>query len=180
MISKNTYEEVHEILQCMDKSTIDKIPQKILKEIQENRNIYYKTKIDKKDIFNEKNVSKETIDFLCYLDYNYWMSDEEKRKIDKINYKKFIIEEEEKRKKYNPENIFKQHKEKCELEENTSLVEVKTNPVLEKIKKIMKKLRKIFFRKGRLLKLRIILGTPSKNITHSVSKVLLQSYNNSK
>lgn len=145
MISKNIYEEVYEILQCMDKSTVDKIPPKILNEINKNRNIYYKTTVNKKDIFNEKNVSKEAIDFLCYLDYNYWMSNDAKRKIDKINYKKFIKEEEEKRKKYNPDDIFKQHKKKHEIEEKNSLVEIKTNSVLEKIKKILKNCIKYFF-----------------------------------
>lgn len=72
MISSNTYKELYEILSYMDKITVMKIPLEILQNIKKCKNNYYKTKIDKKDIFNEKNVSRETIDLLCYFYKNYW------------------------------------------------------------------------------------------------------------
>ena len=72
MISSNTYKELYEILSYMDKITVMKIPLEILQNIKKYKNNYYKTKIDKKDIFNEKNVNKETIDLLCYFYKNYW------------------------------------------------------------------------------------------------------------
>ena len=55
MISSNTYKELYEILSYMDKITVMKIPLEILQNIKKYKNNYYKTKIDKKDIFNEKN-----------------------------------------------------------------------------------------------------------------------------
>ena len=67
MISSNTYKELYEILSYMDKKTVMKIPLDILQNIKKYKNNYYKTKIDKKDIFNEKNVNRETIDLLCYF-----------------------------------------------------------------------------------------------------------------
>lgn len=72
MISSNTYKELYEILSYMDKVTVMKIPLEILQNIKKYKNNCYKTKIDKKDIFNEKNVNKETIDLLCYFYKHYW------------------------------------------------------------------------------------------------------------
>lgn len=72
MISSNTYKELYEILSYMDKITVMKIPLEILQNIKKYKNNNYKTKIDKKDIFNEKNVNRETIDLLCYFYKNYW------------------------------------------------------------------------------------------------------------
>ena len=44
---------------------------------QENYQLFIKfidetESIDKKDIFNEKNVNRETIDLLCYFYKHYW------------------------------------------------------------------------------------------------------------
>lgn len=107
MISSDSYEEVYEILSYMDKATVMKIPEDILSFINNHRNVDFKTRINKNDIFNEQNVSSETIDLLCWLDYNYWMNKEKKMQIDKINRLKFQKDEEEKNKKYNPNNLFK-------------------------------------------------------------------------
>lgn len=75
------YEELFEILKCMDKMTVMKIPEDVLNYIINNRNKNFHTRIDKNDIFNEQNVSKETVDLLCWLDYKYWMNSDEKLKI---------------------------------------------------------------------------------------------------
>ena len=101
MISSNTYEEVYEILRYMDKFTVMKIPETILNKILKNRNSNFKTQIDKNDIFNEENVSKEAIDFLCWLAYKFWINENRKIEIDKIKFEKMQKAEEEKRKTYN-------------------------------------------------------------------------------
>ncbi len=100
MISSDTYEEVYEILSYMDKATVMKIPKEILKVIKTKRNINFKTKINKDDIFNEENVSKEAIDFICWLSYKYWIDQNRKSEINKINIEKVKKIEEEKREKY--------------------------------------------------------------------------------
>ena len=119
MISSNTYEEVYEILSYMDKVTVMKIPEEILNIIKTKRNINFKTKINKCDIFNEENVSKEAIDFICWLDYKYWLDQNRKSEIDKINIDRIKKSEEEKRKIYNPNNIF-ENKEKKSIKDTTS------------------------------------------------------------
>lgn len=72
MVSSNTYKELYEILSYMDKITVMKIPMDMLQNIKNRKNNSYKTKIDKNDIFNENNVSRETIDLLCYFYMHYW------------------------------------------------------------------------------------------------------------
>ena len=72
MISSKTYKELFEILGCMDKMTVMKIPMDVLQTIKNNKDSNYKTRIDRKDLFNEQNVSSETIDMLCYFYKNYW------------------------------------------------------------------------------------------------------------
>ena len=72
MITSKTYKELYEILSYMDKVTVMKIPIEILQTIKKKKDNKYITKIDKKDIFNENNVSRETIDLLCYFYKYYW------------------------------------------------------------------------------------------------------------
>ena len=145
MISSNTYEEVYEILSYMDKFTVMKVPEEILKVIKTKRNINFRTKINKNDIFNEENVSKETIDFICWLDYKYWIDEERKYEIDRINIEKVKKSEEEKRKKYNPDNIYKNREKKyTEIPTSniTSMIEYKESVfkrVIDKIKSIFAK-----------------------------------------
>ncbi len=145
MISGNTYEEVYEILSYMDKLTVVKVPKEILKIIKTKRNINFKTRINKNDIFNEDNVSKETIDFICWIGYKYWIDEKRKFEIDKINIEKVKKSEEEKREKYNPDNIFKSREIKyTEIPTSniTSMIEYKESVfkrVIDKIKSIFAK-----------------------------------------
>ena len=144
MISSDTYEEVYEILSLMDKLTVMKIPEDILKNIKTKRNANFKTKIDKDDIFNEKNVSKDTIDFICWLDYEFWIDKKRKMEIDKINLEKIKKSEEEKKARYNSDNVFK-NREKRVIEKVT------TNEMIvykeSFIKKILYKIKSIFTKK---------------------------------
>ena len=119
MISGETYEELYEILGQMDKLTVMKIPEDILNNINSKRNKDFKTKIDKNDLFNEGNIRKETVDLLCWLDYNYWMGNERKEKVKKIINKNLEEENDYKREKYSPEKIFKT----TDLENNNELPE---------------------------------------------------------
>ena len=60
-----------------------KIPISILKNIEERRNKDYKSKIVKEDLFNFNNISSQTVKVLAWLDINYWMNDEKKKKLNK-------------------------------------------------------------------------------------------------
>ena len=142
MISSNTYEEVYEILRYMDKITVMRIPEEILNTIKKKRNVNYKTKIDKNDIFNEENISKEALDFLCWIDYKYWMDESRKMKIDQINFDKIKKYEEEKREKYNPDKLFKDKKIESmdSLSNALEMIEYKESI----IRKFINKIKSIF------------------------------------
>ena len=81
MINADTYSEVYEILSCMDKSIVMKVPFEVLLVIKENRNMDYTSKIDKDDLFNLNNISKDTVNVLAWLDVNYWISNEKKENL---------------------------------------------------------------------------------------------------
>ena len=78
MISSQTYSEVYEILKYMNKEVVMKIPIEILEKIKNKRDLNYKSKIDKEDIFNPDNVLPETIEVLNWIDVNFWMSEDKK------------------------------------------------------------------------------------------------------
>ena len=150
MTASNTYQEVYEVLSLMDKLTVMKIPEELIKLIKENRDTSFETKIDKKDIFNPENISKEAVDMLCWLDYKYCMNENKKKEIDTIRKDLFNKAEEEQKKKYNPKDLFINRTidpvNKIEIEstkEELSLVEIKEKGFIQRIiNKIMR-----FFKK---------------------------------
>lgn len=138
MINENTYTEVYEILSYMDKITVMKVPVELLKFIKDNRNENYKTLIDKNDIFNLRNISDETRHVLAWLDVNYWMSEEKKKHLKEIYYKK-------QKSFYDSDNILKNenNKKAQQLSNNTEIIEYKESILF----RIIKKLKKIFEKK---------------------------------
>ncbi len=148
MISANTYEEVYEVLGYMDKITVMKIPEEIILKIREKRNPNFITKIQKENIFDENNISKEAVDLLCWLDYTYWRNDNERSKINDIIKEKNEFEEKLKRDKYSPDDIFKNKKnneivsEETKPEENSMVEYTEKNflqKIFDKIKHLFKK-----------------------------------------
>ena len=49
----------------------------------------YTSKIDKDDLFNLNNISKDTVNVLAWLDVNYWISNEKKENL-KVAFKNDI------------------------------------------------------------------------------------------
>ena len=145
MISGETYEELFEILAQMDKQTVMKIPEEILNNIKSRRNKDYKTRIDRNDLFNESNINKETVDLLCWLDYNYWMNESEKDNIKHIISSNYEKENDLKRQKYNPDIIFTEKTFK-ELVDNSNeeLAEIPKDSFFTKLKKFFSR----FFKRG--------------------------------
>lgn len=136
---ENVYAETFEILSYMDKMTVMKIPVNVLSSIKNLRNKNFKTNIDKNDIFNENNISKEAVDLLCWLDYTYWSNENEKEEINNIIKENNRVEEINKREKYNPDNLFvKNNQPKVDI--NTSLIEYKEITFMQRIKAFLKRI----------------------------------------
>lgn len=75
------YAEAFEILSCMNKQEVMKIPIEILEFLKKEKSATYKTRIDKNDILNYKNIDQRTINFLNGLNMTYIVAEKEKERI---------------------------------------------------------------------------------------------------
>ena len=128
-LNENTLSEVYSILSELGNEYIDKIPEKLFDLIKENRNLNYIPNYDfNKDLENQ--ISDETVDFIAYLNIQYWCNEAEGRELIekyKENEEKYQAEL---REKYNLDNIFNQNTtpkiiENTPVPQDQSLVEVK-------------------------------------------------------
>lgn len=141
------YVEVIEILKHMDEKCVKKIPKKLNEFFERNCAKDYTFTLDINKPLIEQNLKTKTITILGMLNLNYWCeSEEEKKKLIEKYYEKEKIYQEELRKRYNPDTIFrKQNEQKDKIDDNTienevSLVEYKESIFM----KIINKIKKIF------------------------------------
>lgn len=113
------YAEVDEILNLLEDTYIDKIPEKVRRFFKEERDIDYTIEIDLDKPLTEQNFKRETLVLLAILNLNYWCESEEEKQ-------EFLNElaENEKEKKeleerYNPDNLFK-NRTRNNVEDNPS------------------------------------------------------------
>ena len=140
------YAEVDTILNLMDEKYINRIPIKLRKIFKEEKSYDYKLNIDTSKSLNEQNLQKETMIILAMLCLNYWCdSEEEKQELIKAYSENEKKNEAEIRKKYNPDNIFKDNSTQKDnsIQENTQLTEYHENV----FKKLWNKIKSLF--KGR-------------------------------
>ena len=137
--------EVFDCINILGKKYIDKLPENVYKELEENRDIDYVSKYDNNQGITEDTFSKEALNVLAILDLKYWRSEEERELKQKIYYQNMIIEEEETKIKYDLENIFKKRRNRdlnekantqVHSEEEKSLI-VQKEKIFFKIKKII-------------------------------------------
>lgn len=106
--NKEAYVEVLEILKHMDKKYVDKIPAELIDFFNKNASKEYEFSLDKTIPFEEQVLKDDTINILAMINYNYWCEDEEHKKylLNKYNENELKYQEELK-KKYNTDNLFK-------------------------------------------------------------------------
>ena len=115
------YTEILEIINYMGERYRSKTPPKLLKFCEENKDNNYIYKITEINESVTQKFSKETLGLLTLMEYKYWASNSEKELLKKSlteNERKY---QEELRKKYNPDNLFKREqrdssfvKKKCD------------------------------------------------------------------
>ena len=140
-INQIAYAEVMQVLKYFDSNLVMKIPVELLEYFKEHQKKDLIVNIDKEDIFNKNNISKDALALLAYIDMEYWANEEEKRELKKVymeNEKKHQIELSE---KYEYNNIFNNKKEidmneKVENEEK-SMIEYKKDNIFIKLKKFI-------------------------------------------
>ena len=140
-----SYKEILEIIKYFPEEEYNKIPKEIIKYYKENMDSNYDFSINPNIDLSEQNISKETNAIIIMLFQDYFATEEQKLKIDKVlelNEKKAEVE---KKKKYNSDELFKIKQpdslniENTEIIQNTALVEHKET-FFKKFKKFVKRL----------------------------------------
>lgn len=135
--------EVDEILNHIAFVDYEKIPINIRNMIHENKDDNYRWQYDETKELKDQNVSRDTIAIISYLSTKYILN-EAQRKFMKQQYKiNQSILENEKKNKYNTEDIFKNKKvEKNETkQENINLpIEIKKRTFFSKLIQFFKKM----------------------------------------
>lgn len=123
------YKEVVEILNYVPRESVDKIPQTMIDTFKAKMDNDYDFKIDINKNFEKQNLLEETKTIFANIFRDYWATPyqaekiELKEKIDRENI------EQEKRKQYNPDDIFKNRKNT-----NQEYQETKNNLIIYKEK----------------------------------------------
>ena len=112
---RNAYTEVYTILQDLDEEEYNKIPPKVIKAIEENRNFEYKFELDDDLELKEQTLLPQTKAILFNLFRDYLATPEQKQKIIKMQNEERAKIELKKKQMYNSE-IFPNKESKIEEE----------------------------------------------------------------
>ena len=138
----NVLSEVYDILNILGNDYISKIPKSLFEYIKYERNDRKINNFDIEKNIDEQDLSIEAIEFISYLNLQYWSNEEQKMELIKkykeneLNYEKMLKE------KYNYNNILKNETTK-EVVIKEQLVEIKKDNI---ILKIINKIKDIFRR----------------------------------
>ena len=134
--------EVLDILKHTNKDDVDKISPQFMKFLIENANEEYIPKLDHTKRIKDMGLNEKTIGILSIINTKFWCTPEQKETFnDKLKENQKIYKE-ELRKKYNPNNLFKDRKIKVEnVEDFVVMVEYK-EPFLTKVRNWLKRILK--------------------------------------
>ena len=102
--------EIDDILNHLNKDLIDKIPQKFKKFVSSNKSKTYKPVFDHTKSLKDLHLKEKTVFILSVIYMNFLCDEESKKEYIKTLKNNSIKKEEERRKKYNPDNLFKNRK----------------------------------------------------------------------
>lgn len=139
------YKEVLEVLKYVPQESVDKIPEEIINMFKVKMDKTWDFKVDINKSFEEQNLLDETKAIFANIFKDYWATPYQKERIEARE--KYELEkiEEEKRKKYNPDDIFKNNKvqeEKTQEIEKSLPVEVKKEKFFERLMGVIKRFLK--------------------------------------
>ena len=146
MITKEyaeAYKEVVTILSYVPEEDLQKIPQDKINFYIENMDEEYEYVLDENIEFEEQSMSDITKAILANIFRDYWATPYQKERIEAKEKYDIEKEEEEKREKYNPDDIFKSRQVDSNIANTNLPMEIKKENFFKMI------LRKIFsiFRK---------------------------------
>lgn len=103
---KKAYTEVIEILKYFPEEEYAKIPEEKINFYKENMDKNYVFKFDPNVELEKQNISREASAVFVLLFNNYFANDRQKETLKKLLEQNELKLEEEKREKYNPDNLF--------------------------------------------------------------------------
>ena len=142
------YKEVIEILNYVPQESVNKIPQTMLDIFKAKMDQSYNFQVDIDKSFEEQNLLDETKAIFANIFRDYWATPYQKERIEaKEKYDRQKMEE-EKRKQYSPNDVFKNKKINAEREEyiqneensNNLPIEIKKEKFFTKLINFIKKL----------------------------------------
>ena len=140
--TRQAYSEVNEIINLLDKDDRQKIPLKLRKYFEREREKDYKKSINLDIPIKEQNLKRETIAIVTMLNLKYICSNEEERaKLRKQYEENEQIYQKKLSEKYNVDNLFKTNNEEV-VEQPKELANVKKEGFLKKISNFFKKIFK--------------------------------------
>ncbi len=143
------YKEVMEILKYVPDENINKIPKSMIEMFNIKMDKSYNFKIDISKELEEQNILNETKSIIANIFRDYWATPYQRERIVAKEHYDREKEEEEKRKKYDPNDIFKEQKERRvaierEYSSNDNLpIEVKKEKFYQKIINYIKNFLKL-------------------------------------
>lgn len=145
--------EIYEILKNLDKTELSKIPQEFINNIELNMDKNYRCELDYTKPLSELELLPETKALIIQIFERYLCSENQKEKWKKYDAICNHMIEEEKRKRYNPDDLFKNNiiqEETSEVQytEEIQLIEYKQynfiNRMMYKLKLFFEKIKKKF------------------------------------
>jgi len=116
IVYRQAFAEVLEVLKHTSKSIVEKIPEKFIMFLKDNKDNEYIADIDFSKPNWEDEVKQETQAILALIYRDYIVSPEKKSELIREEQEEQIRIENEIREKYNPDNIFKNKKEETVVE----------------------------------------------------------------
>ncbi len=139
----NACKEVLEILKVVDDEDISKIPSEEIIKLKENANMDYKFSYNPEKDIKEQEVSKLAKAIIANYFMEYIASPIQKQKIIDKQRQNIRILEEEKRKKYNPDDVFKAKNTYSDSNSANLPVKVEKVNVFTKVIRFIKKMFKL-------------------------------------
>ena len=133
-IYAKAYKEVLEIIKYFSKEEYDKIPKEKIKFYEKNMDKDYNFSIDPEIDLSKQNISPEANAIIINLFTDYFANEEQKTKIKEILEINQQKEEQTKREKYNPDDLFKNKHKESIIEVNDKNLENDTNTALVEYK----------------------------------------------
>lgn len=144
-VYREAFAEVLEVLKNSNQRILEKIPERFIAFLNENKDNNYIVKIDFTDANWDDNIKQETQAILALIYRDYIVSKEERTRLLAEEKEEQNRIENELREKYNPDDLFKKHIEDKNVTENDIQSEVTLVEYKESIfKRFINKIKDIF------------------------------------